>query len=317
MTPKAPPVKSPKLIDALGRFFSLFQPTIGLAEDLIRAKSNPQEVVLLLCARLDALASCTSREDQSNRQSFVRLLVKYSGYRDLMRSVSAGDLYYELGYHRWVAEGMIPRPGRLHRFSHIDDPIIHLLERSGIPLTVEAVQRLLTRMMRVLAANFRCRPGQPLKKPMVGKPKSIIVDMETEFRSSKDAELRRNLEGALQPLLETKTIAGLLYENFRNAAVHGAKVQFDEATFFQGQRPYWEPLYSDYYPPFLFVKFPGPFLVELLHNCTNTLKQEMLATEKLPPDVHFYVFGFGTNEHLQFLDKELLPKGRNLSFQLR
>jgi len=40
-----------------------------------------------------------------------------------------GDLYYGLGFHRWLAEGMIPKPGRLFRFSDLDDPIISLLDR--------------------------------------------------------------------------------------------------------------------------------------------------------------------------------------------
>jgi len=140
---RTPSVKPPNLAERLERFFNLFEPTIKLAEDLIAARSNSQEVVLLLCARLDALASCTGREDQSNRQAFTHLLVNYAGHRDLMCSVSAGDLYYELGYHRWLAEGMIPKPGRLYRFSRLNDPIIHLLDRSGIPLTVETVHRLL------------------------------------------------------------------------------------------------------------------------------------------------------------------------------
>lgn len=124
-------------------------PELKLAEDLLNAKSNAQEVVLLLCARIDALACCISHEHQSNRQSFASLLVNYAGHRDLMQSVSTGDLYYELGYHRWLIEGMIPKPGRLTRFSRVDDPIIHLLDRSGIPLTVEAARHV-----------FDCKSGR-------------------------------------------------------------------------------------------------------------------------------------------------------------
>jgi len=84
------------------------------------------------------------------------------------------------------------------------------------------------------------------------------------------------------------------------------RVEFDEATFFRAQQPYWQSLYSEYYPPFLFVKFPGPFLIELLRNCMQTLHRKMLATGKLPPDVHFHAFGFGPNEYLPFLDEELV-----------
>lgn len=34
----------------------------------------------------------------------------------------------------------------------------------------------------------------------------------------------------------------------------------------------------------------------------------MLATGKLPPDVHYHAFGSGLDD-LRFLDEELLPKG--------
>jgi len=126
MASNSQPDQSENLAERLDRFFGLFQPTIELAENLIRSKANAQEIVLLLCARLDALASCLAREDQSSRQSFIHMLVNYSGHRGLMQSVSAGDLYYELGYHRWLAEGLIPKPGRLHRFSRLNDPILSL-----------------------------------------------------------------------------------------------------------------------------------------------------------------------------------------------
>jgi len=315
MTPKLPPDKLENMEERLDRFFSLFHPTIELAEKLIQSKANPQDVVLLLCARLDALGSCMAREDQSNRQSFIHLLVNYGGHRNLMKSVSAGDLYYELGYHRWLADGLIPKPGRLHRFSRLNDPVLDLLDRSGIELTVEAAERLFTRLMRALTASFRCTPGQPTTKAMVGKPQLITEKMLAQFHKSKDAELLQKLGVALQPLLETKTLAAKLYEGFRNSAIHGAWVELDdEETFFRARQPYWEPLYSPTYPPFMFVKFPAPFLVELVSNCIKTLKQKMLADGKLPPDVHYHAFG-PDEDDLQFLDKELLPKGADVRHQ--
>lgn len=316
MIPAQPPATLPTPQEKLDTFFSLFEPTLQLAEQLMKAKNNAQEIVLLLCARLDAAASCIAREDQPNRQSFTQLLINYSGYRDLMSSVSLGDLYYELGFHRWLAEGMIPKPGRLFRFSDLDDPIISLLDRSGIALTSEAAQHFFARIMRVLAANYRCRPGQPHRKPAIAKPKSITAKLEAKFKSSRNADLPRHIGEAVQPLLERETVAGLLYSGFRNNAVHGVKVKLEEAAFFRATQPYWEPMYSDYYRPFMTIRFPGPFLLELLRNCVRTLKRKMLATGKLPPDVHFHVFGPGMND-LEFLDQELLPKTTRVRFQLR
>jgi hypothetical protein len=302
--------------DRLDEFFDLFTPTIELVEHLIKTRSSPQEIVLLLCARLDALASSITSEDQSNREAFIGLLVKYSGHRELMQRVSAGDLYYELGFHRWLAEGLIPKPGRVHKFSDLNDPVIELLDRSGIPLTVDDAVRLLSRAMRAVAARFRCAPGQPLKKPMMAKRESVLEALRAEFQRSADSDIRQNLEVAFQPLLQKKTAASILYENFRNNAVHGVRVEIEEAMFFKAQKPYWQPLHSEFYPPFFFLKFPASFLVELLRNCLKTLRRQMSATQKMPPDVHFHAFGPGT-DHLQFLDQELLPKGRDLRLKLK
>lgn len=302
------------LAEKLEVFFSLFRPTIELAENLVAERSNAQEVILLICARLDALATSIASEDQSNRNAFVHLLVNYSGHRDLMESVSAGNLYYELGYHRWLAEGLIPKPGRLHRFSRLNDPILYLLDRGGMPLTVEAAQRLLTCAMRGIARTFRCRLGQPLKKPMVGKPKEVMAALSTELRRSRGSDLKANLEDAFRPILESKTVANILYESFRNSAVHDIKVEVDEDLFFSGTAPYWQPLHSEYYPPFLFIKFPALFLIGLLRNCLQTSHRKMLATGKLPPDVHYHVFGTGIN-NLQFLEDKLLPNASYLRFQ--
>ena len=295
----------PTFHEKLNLFFTLFDPTLRLAEELLSSHRHAQEVVLLLCARLDALACCIAPADQPNRRSFTNLLTNYSGYRDLMASVSLGDLYYELGFHRWLAEGMIPKPGRLLRFSDLDDPIISLLDRSGIPLTSAAAQQFLSRIMRVLNSNYRCRPGQPHRKLTLAKPKSIAAKLEAEFRSSRDRDISGQIGEAIQPLLERQTVAGLLYSGFRNNAVHGAKVEFEETTFFRASQPYWQPMYPDYYPPFMTIKFPGRFLLDVLHNCLRTLKGKMLATGKLPPDVHFHVFGPGGSE-VGFLDHALL-----------
>jgi hypothetical protein len=63
-----------------------------------------------------------------------------------MESLSSGDLYYELGFHRWLIEGMIPKPdrkpGRIVRFSRLDDPVIDLLDQSDVPQTADSARGL-------------------------------------------------------------------------------------------------------------------------------------------------------------------------------
>ena len=305
--------KPVSLPDEISRYFSLYGPTITLAQRLIDARENAQDVLLLLCARLDALASTISNENQSNRDAFMRLAVDYGGERRLMESVSAGDLFYELGYHRWLIEGLIPKPGRIERFSRIDDPVIALLEESGIPLTVDAGGSLLTRIMNVVQRLGRCRAGQPRKKPNTLRATELSNAIKNEFQGSRvvDSTL---MTKAVQPLLSSKMVGGLLYENFRNQSIHGITVQLDEARFFREPRPFWQPLYSERYPPFLMLKFPAPFLLTLLQNSINTLKGAWCSRGKVPPEVHWHLFGYGL-DRLEYLDSSLLPEVRSLRFQ--
>lgn len=233
-----------------------------------------------------------------------------------MESVSAGDLYYELGFHRWMVEGLIPKPGSLHRFSRLDDPILHLFDNSGISLTVNAAEKLLTRIMKAVAANFRCKPNQSLKKPMIGDRRQMMNAIEVELRSMRDIDPKQSIEQALKPLLDGKMIANILYEKFRNSSIHGIRVEINEECFFTSHQPYWKSLYSEYYPPFMFFEAPALFLMEILENCLRTVHKKMLATKKLPPDIHYYAFGSGT-ENLNVLEDKLLPIGRDIRFHIK
>jgi len=297
----------------IDKYFDLFTPTTDLVERLIAARENAQDVLLLLCARLDALASSISSEDRSNREAFTKLVIAYGGERKLMESVSMGNLYYELGFHRWLMEGMIPKPGRIVRFSRLDDPIIDLIELSDIPLTTEAASNLLTRLMKAIERHFRCRPRQPLTKPNTVKIGALTAAIEEEFKRSRTIEIEK-VSTAIQPLLQSQTMAGLLYGNFRNAAIHGVKVNLEERQFFGEAQPYWQPLYSEYYPPFMSVKFPGPFLLRLLRNCIGSLRATWIAKGKVPTEAHCHIFGFGLDE-LGMLDRTLLPTPTTLRIQ--
>jgi hypothetical protein len=230
-----------------------------------------------------------------------------------MASVSAGDLYYELGYHRWLMEGMIPKPGRIVRFSRVNDPIIELLELSEIPLTLEAVTTLLTRLMKTIERTFRCRPRQVLTKPTAVKVAALTAAIEDEFKHSRTIKIDK-LSTAIRPLLQSKNIAGILYGNFRNAAIHGVKVEFNEPQFFGEAQPYWQPLLSEFYPPFMFVKFPAAFLLKLLRNCIGSLRATWIAKGTVPPDVHWHIFGSGLDE-IRMLDRTLLTVPINLRIQ--
>jgi hypothetical protein len=62
------------------------------------------------------------------------------------------------------------------------------------------------------------------------------------------------------------------------------------------------------------VEFPAKFLVGVLQKCMTTYRAHLLARGKFPPDVHFHVFGDESFRYLEFLDQDVLPKGRDLKF---
>lgn len=167
--------------------------------------------------------------------------------------------------------------------------------------------------MKAVEHCSRCRPGQRLKKPSTLQPGVLVEAFRSEFRKSRTVDAEK-LPNAIQPLLRSKTVAALLYENFRNAAVHGVKVEFDERRFFTEPRPFWQPLYSEYYPPFMSLKFSANFLLTLLRNCMRTVRESWVARGRVPPDVHWHLFGSGWDK-LRLLDAEQLPEPRTLRVQ--
>jgi len=304
------------LEERLNSFFDLFTSTLELAERLISSQSHAQELLVLLCSRLDALASSVAAEDSPRKQAFTHFITAYGCRRNLFESISAGDLYYELAYHRWMLPGTIPKPGRIHRYSRIDDPIIDLLQDSGIALTEKDADRLLSRIMKALRGALRVMPGQPLTKPplaSVGQVTEIIVN---SFDTPRKKSIADALPKALRPLIHSKTMATILHEKFRCEAIHGAKVLMNEHKFFVEPEPYWEPEDSGYFGPYFLTEFPARFLVCILRDCITTYRQHLVAKGKLPPDILFHVFGDDSFKFIELLDEDALAKDQTLRLRI-
>lgn len=220
-----------------------------------------------------------------------------------------GDVYYELGFHRWLVEGTVFKTGRIRRFSRVDDPIIDLYVKSGIPITARDVGRFMDRIM--LARNkYRVIPRQSPKKAMHANSQDVENAIVNAFPGARAKEVRTQLPAALKALLESKRMSALLYQRFRNESIHGGKVLLNETRFFAESQPYWEGEHSRYFGGYQLVEFPAKFLLQVLRNCLRTFRAHVAAKKKMPPDVHFHVFkGL---EHLEFLDYDLLPVVRDL-----
>ena len=304
------------LNDALEDYFSIFGSTRSLATELIRKRKNPIEVLILLCARLDATASDAASEAASSKKAFVHFLTAYGGNKDLFESVSVGDLYYELVYHRWLLEGTIPKAGRLHRFSEINDPIIRLFEGAGLPITLKDSAILLGTLMRILKDEFRCTPRQPLSKARTVKVARFFQRVVSAFEKTRLRAIAANLPKALGDLTESKKVCTILYERFRCESIHGATIILNAERFFSETGVYWEPRYSDYYGAFEMIEFSAQFLLGCLERCIETYRRHLLAKGKIPPNIHFHGFGDEMMSGLAFLDEEFLPEGGAVRFKI-
>jgi hypothetical protein len=299
---------------ALNKYFAQFDSTKALVLELLAAEKNPIEVLILLCSRIDALASDAAPDGTANKQAFVRFLSSYSHDQDLLTSVSIGDLYYELGYHRWSLAGTITKPGRLHRFSSIDDPILQLLEGAGLALTFDESDRLLATLMRVLRATFHAVPRQRRSKERTVSRVVLEKAIVDAFRQSRLSAIADNLPNALKALFERKAVSTILYEKFRCESIHGASLILNNKRFFTETDAYWESLFSEYFGSFELIEFPAKFLVNCVDSSITTYRAHLLAKGKVPPSIHFFAFR-DVMSNLQFLDDSLLPEGGALRFK--
>jgi hypothetical protein len=302
-------IQNHTLTKGLDQFFAQLSTTVTLVNHLIGSKSYPQEILLLLCSRIDALASASTSAEERSGKAFTDFVTLYGGRRKLFESISLGDLYYELDFHLWLLPGMIEKAGRIRIFSHIDEPILKLLVGSEIALTLDEVRRFLTRIRRSLRRNFQVAPHQRQAKQPLASAAAIEGAVLDEFRK-RPKEYKIALRSAISPFIRSKTIARILYHRFRCEVIHGGKVRIDEQRFFAETEPYWRPMYSECYGPFQLVEFPARFLEALFVGCIRNYRQRLEQTRKIPPDIHFEMFPDDLFAHLELLDQSLLPRGR-------
>lgn len=88
---------------------------------------------------------------------------------------------------------------------------------------------------------------------------------------------------------------------------------FNAGKFFNEAEPYWEPIGSSYFGRLHLVEFPAKFLLETLENCIRTFRGQILATKKMPPDVHFHVCGDQPLRYINWMDHDLLPTSKILT----
>jgi len=291
----------------LSSFFNTFSPTLELVDDLIRKRSHAQEIIILICSRLDALASTASPEDAPKRESFVKFACNYGQRRRFFSKVSVGDLYYEFAYHDFLlSNGILIDAGRLFRYSREADDVLRFIDYSDIPLVDKLVEHMFSKVMSALSSSFRVKPGQPLAKSHTASVDEVLRCITNSLERSRLREFGKSISEAIKPLIKTKVTARILYERFRSEVIHGGHVQIDNKRFFSENLPYWTPFYRREYGTWLLLEFPAKFLRSLLERCIKTYKHHLIVKGVVPVGIHWLVFGEDNGKSLRYMDDQTL-----------
>ena len=140
-------VNLPEVIDDA---FRQYQPTVELLNNLQTRKVNPQEFVILVCARLDSLSNLAFPEG-TQKSKFIKFLMTFSQHGNAFRKVSVSDLYYFLTKRLLILPGSVPQPGRVHVYHPTEEKeFISFVWKSGVNITEEDIEKALVFLLKVL-----------------------------------------------------------------------------------------------------------------------------------------------------------------------
>ncbi len=299
--------------------FTRYDSTIELLQQFIRKRSNVQEFILLVCARLDSFLNLAFT-GKSQKDNFVDFLTHHSGNKTKLLEISVPDFFEHLGYHLWVLPGCLEKEGRFHMFDpRRDEQFVLFIWNSGIALTQEKVGFLLKFLMNALRRRYRVLPNQPLSKNSADNASNIVTYLEDEAKKHKKAFVREAIcsNKYLFSLIKDFSLASLLYREYRCGIIHEYGVDIRSTDFFGKHDVYWQPFYNDIAEPThrLRIQFPAQFLLKLLTNCVNSYKLRLQKTKQLPEELFFEICDF-MNE-LKYLDERTIPEGKDVGVNIR
>lgn len=245
--------------------FKRYRDTVTLVDELIGSKRNPQEIILLTCARLDSLANLAFAE-RSRKDAFVRFLAEHSEAVPTFEHISIADLHDFLSYQLWVLPGTVEKPGRLHMFDpRRDERYITFLWESNLAITQEVLAALIKFILRCLKRRYRVSPTQTIRRSSFDTCDSLGAYLDSEAATHRRG-FYRSAVAAIRPLVSEFSLGVLLYKRYRSGIIHEYRVDIDETRFFKKDSVYWRTMYRRFAPPFkvLQVEFPARLLSKVL-----------------------------------------------------
>ena len=296
--------------------FTMYGSTIELLKEFIASRRNPQEFILLACARLDSLSNLAFT-GKPQKDCFVSFLARHSGLKRNAYQISLPDLCDFLCYHLWVLPGTIDKPGRLHMFDpREDERFMSFLWNSGLAITQEEVGRLLMFLIRAIKKKYRVFPTQSKQKQSSDKPDNLYNYLYNAAQQYRRGIYLDAIKG-ISSLLKDFSFGALLYRKYRNGIIHEFGVGIHEQDFFTKNAIHWRTTYHTYVEPtkFLQIQFPARFLLEILTHSVQSYIRELKNTRLLPMAVFNETCDF--LEEIKHLDDRSIPVGKDISILLR
>ena len=288
--------------------------TFYLVREFIEERENIQELILIVCARLDSLSNLAFT-NKSQRENFIGFLSRHSSIKKRIYDISLPDLYYNLSYRLYSMPAIIDTPGRLQILDPLEDEqFVSFLWNSGLAVTEKDMSRLIAFIAKNIQKKYRVTPTQSKRKPSIDTLTNIfnyLVEASKTYRKG----LFDDAIQQIKPILKDYSMGSLLYREYRCKIIHERGVDVDEEKFFQEYLPYFETTYNDYVDPgkFLTLEFPARFLIGLLDSSFKNFVAELKHKMLLPSALFFEICELS---ELEYLDHASFNEGKdaNISF---
>jgi hypothetical protein len=302
----------------IGSAFEKYGTTIDLLKEFAKERSNTQEFILLVCARLDSLSNMAFRK-KSQKDNFVEFLIHHSGHKNKILSISLPDFYDYLSYQRWVLPGSLEKDGRLHMFDpRRDEKYVTFIWNSGIPINQTKVETLLKFLLRSLKNNYRVLPNQSTSKKSIDSLNNVVRCLEYLAKRSNRTFFREAIVSNqhLSNMIKEFSLASILYKEYRCGIIHEYGVDVDPVHFYSRRQVYFRTLYNDLVYPTrrLSVQFSARFLFDLLVNSISSYRKRLQQTKRLPIDLYSEICDY--MKDLDYLDEDSIAEGRDVGMSI-
>jgi hypothetical protein len=285
--------------EAIRAYFLPLRARLNTMERFIAEKRHRHEITLLLCAYLDALASCVLGREIPSETRLGSLLSTYSSFGVRWSYISLPDLYHliinAIDYPILFFSSFNPQTAALRK----------CLKSQGFKMEEETMDEhvatcaILKELREILQGIGRVTPDQGAG-PNILEMSVVCSALAPRFSET------------FNTVVERYQISSILYRDSRCPAVHELFLpewQGEDKRFWTEEEPYFVIWNDDKVLSIDLLKlaFPAAFLRLTLAQCIDRVEQELIAKRIIPFDLWWDAFFATDLQDLVTLDERTLP----------